>query len=61
MTTRTLTPTLPVLGALARRVEAVRQGNPERAERRRVAREFAAYPASRGVALTVLPSRTGTR
>lgn len=62
MTTRTLnTTTMPALGAIARRFEAARASDPVRAERRRAARQFAAYPASRGVAMTVLPSRTGNR
>jgi hypothetical protein len=52
---RTLTATLPGVRTLSRVVEARRQRHPERAERRRFAREVAAYPATRGVGFAVLP------
>lgn len=54
-TTRTAHPVASVLslGAVTRTLRARRQQDPERAERRRVARQIAAYPASRGVSLTV--------
>lgn len=45
---------------LLRAMLAERAQDPERAERRRVARQFAAYPATRGVGMTV-PYRDATR
>ena len=41
-------------------MRAQRAQDPERAERRRVGREFASYPATRGVGLTV-PYRDAPR
>ncbi|WP_256837722.1 hypothetical protein [Ornithinimicrobium faecis] len=64
MTTTTRTPhtvaTVLGLGAVSRTLRAGRQQDPERAERRRVARQIASYPASRGVSLTVT-SRDASR
>lgn len=45
---------LPGVGAVTRTLRATRRRqDPERVERRRVAREIASYPASRGVCMTV--------
>lgn len=45
---------LPGVGAISRTLRAPRRGSAaERAERRRVAREIASYPATRGVCITV--------
>lgn len=41
------------LGAVIRTWRAVGRQDAQRAERRRVAREIASYPASRGVCMTV--------